>query len=148
MKAEPMPAQEALDPNALKAAMEAIGVAARRAASLLAVAPAKKKSAALRAAADKIRAATSEILDANAADVAFAIDVGNSSAMVDRSRLDVKRVARSPQSAPHQSDALWLLGDNAAASSDSRHGGPVPLSALRGLVIFRTGPAGRRGFVR
>ena len=92
MKAEPMPAQEALDPNALKAAMEAIGVAARRAASLLAVAPAKKKSAALRAAADKIRAATSEILDANAADVAFAIDVGNSSAMVDRSRLDVKRV--------------------------------------------------------
>lgn len=67
-------------------------------------------------------------------------------------RLDVKRVARSPESAlesaPHQSDALWLLGDNTAASSDSRHGGPVPLSALRGLVIFRTGPAGRRGFVR
>jgi hypothetical protein len=67
-------------------------------------------------------------------------------------RLDVKRVARSPKSAlksaPHQSDALWLLGDNAAASSDSRHGGPVPLSAIRGLVIFRTGPAGRRGFVR
>ena len=67
-------------------------------------------------------------------------------------RLDVKRVARSPESAlesaPHQSDSLWLLGDNAAASSDSRHGGPVPLSALRGLVIFRTGPAGRRGFVR
>ena len=67
-------------------------------------------------------------------------------------RLDVKRVARSPESAlesaPHQSDALWLLGDNAAASSDSRHVGPVPLSALRGLVIFRTGPAGRRGFVR
>ena len=67
-------------------------------------------------------------------------------------RLDVKRVARSPESAldsaPHQSDALWLIGDNAAASSDSRHSGPVPLSALRGLVIFRTGPAGRRGFVR
>ncbi len=67
-------------------------------------------------------------------------------------RLDVKRVARAPESAlesaPHQSDALWLLGDNAAASSDSRHSGPVPLSALRGLVIFRTGPAGRRGFVR
>ena len=63
-------------------------------------------------------------------------------------RLDVKRVARAPESTSHQSDALWLLGDNAAASSDSRHGGPVPLSALRGLVIFRTGPAGRRGFVR
>ena len=67
-------------------------------------------------------------------------------------RLDVKRVARSPESAPesapHESDALWLLGDNAAASSDSRQGGAVPLSALRGLVIFRTGPAGRRGFVR
>lgn len=71
-------------------------------------------------------------------------------------RLDVKRVARSPESAlesalesaPHQSDALWLLGDNAAASRDSRHSGLVPLSALRGLVVFRTGPAGRRGFVR
>ena len=63
-------------------------------------------------------------------------------------RLDVKRVAAFPDGAPQAPDALWLLGDNAAASSDSRQGGPVPLSALRGIVIFRTGPSGRRGRVR
>lgn len=63
-------------------------------------------------------------------------------------RLDIKRVARLPENTSDQPDALWLLGDNATASNDSRHTGPVPLSALRGLVIFRTGPAGRRGFVR
>ena len=63
-------------------------------------------------------------------------------------RLDVKRVAAFPGGTPHAPDALWLLGDNAAASSDSRQGGPVPLSALRGILLFRTGPAGRRGRVR
>ncbi|MEI6271594.1 MAG: S26 family signal peptidase [Chloroflexota bacterium] len=63
-------------------------------------------------------------------------------------RLDVKRVAASPRDLPQTPDALWLLGDNAAASNDSRQGGPVPLSALRGIAIFRTGPSGRRGRVR
>ena len=63
-------------------------------------------------------------------------------------RLDVKRVAAWPNDTLHAADALWLLGDNAAASNDSRHGGPVPLSALRGIVLFRTGPSGRRGRVR
>ena len=63
-------------------------------------------------------------------------------------RLDVKRVAAFPDGTPHTPDALWLLGDNAAASSDSRQGGPVPLSALRGILLFRTGPSGRRGLVR
>lgn len=63
-------------------------------------------------------------------------------------RLDVKRVARPPEGISHHQDALWLIGDNASASSDSRQGGPVPLRAVRGLVIFRIGPAGRRGFVR
>jgi len=63
-------------------------------------------------------------------------------------RLDVKRVAAFPDGTPHTPDALWLLGDNAAASNDSRQGGPVPLSALRGIVIFRTGPSERRGRVR
>jgi hypothetical protein len=63
-------------------------------------------------------------------------------------RLDIKRVAAFPDGTPHTPDALWLLGDNAAASSDSRQGGPVPLSALRGILLFRTGPSGRRGRVR
>ena len=56
-------------------------------------------------------------------------------------RLDVKRVAPPP---PGVSD-LWLLGDNAALSRDSRHDGALPLSALRGRVIYRIGPRGRRG---
>ena len=63
-------------------------------------------------------------------------------------RLDVKRVAAWPAGTLQTPNALWLLGDNAAASSDSRQGGPVPLSALRGILLFRTGPSGRRGRVR
>lgn len=56
-------------------------------------------------------------------------------------RLDVKQVAPPP---PGVSE-LWLLGDNAALSRDSRHDGALPLSALRGRVIYRIGPRGRRG---
>ncbi len=63
-------------------------------------------------------------------------------------RLDIKRVAAWPVGTLQTPDALWLLGDNATASSDSRQGGPVPLSALRGILLFRTGPSGRRGRVR
>ena len=63
-------------------------------------------------------------------------------------RLDVKRVAAWPVGTLQTPDALWLLGDNTAASSDSRQVGPVPLSALRGIVLFRSGPSGRRGRVR
>ena len=63
-------------------------------------------------------------------------------------RLDVKRVAAWPAGTLQTPNALWLLGDNAAASSDSRQDGPVPLSALRGILLFRTGPSGRRGRVR
>ena len=63
-------------------------------------------------------------------------------------RLDVKRVAAWPVGTLQTPNALWLLGDNATASSDSRQGGPMPLNALRGIVIFRTGPSGRRGRVR
>lgn len=63
-------------------------------------------------------------------------------------RLDVKRVAARPIGALGSPDGLWLLGDNSASSNDSRQTGPVPLSALCGIVIFRTGPSGRRGRVR
>ena len=54
-------------------------------------------------------------------------------------RLDVKRGGGLP------GGELWLLGDNAVASNDSRTSGPVPLSALRGIVVWRSGPSGRRG---
>lgn len=56
-------------------------------------------------------------------------------------RLDVKRVAPNPTGGT----GLWLLGDNAELSHDSRHDGAVSLSALRGRVLFRLGPRGRRG---
>lgn len=56
-------------------------------------------------------------------------------------RLDVKRRAANPPGV----HGLWLLGDNAALSRDSRHDGAVPLTALRGRVIYRLGPRGRRG---
>ena len=59
-------------------------------------------------------------------------------------RLDVKRVAAAPPETSTE-ETLWLLGDNGAHSNDSRTGGAVPLSALRGLVVWRSGPAGRRG---
>jgi len=58
-------------------------------------------------------------------------------------RLDVKRVAAP--AAPLPPGTLWLLGDNAAASTDSRTLGPAPLDALRGRAIWRSGPRGRRG---
>lgn len=58
-------------------------------------------------------------------------------------RFDVKRVAPPPPGTL----GLWLLGDNAALSRDSRHDGALPLSALRGRVIYRIGPLGRRGRV-
>ena len=56
-------------------------------------------------------------------------------------RLDVKRVGTPPPGV----SGLWLLGDNAALSRDSRHDGALPLSALRGRVVYRIGPRGRRG---
>ena len=42
-------------------------------------------------------------------------------------------------------DEVWLLGDNAAVSLDSRRYGPVPLESLVGRAWFRYGPAGRVG---
>ena len=58
-------------------------------------------------------------------------------------RFDVKRVAAAPPGIT----GLWLLGDNAERSRDSRHDGPLPLAALRGRVIWRLAPRGRRGAI-
>ncbi|HEY2832012.1 MAG TPA: glutamate-5-semialdehyde dehydrogenase [Sporichthyaceae bacterium] len=66
---------------------------ARIAAIDLAVASRADKDAALRAMADALIAACPQILEANAADVARARDAGTSEAMIDRLRLDEKRVA-------------------------------------------------------
>jgi inner membrane protease subunit 1 len=39
-------------------------------------------------------------------------------------------------------------GDNEAASTDSRHFGPVSTAAIRGRVIYRYLPEERRGWLR
>lgn len=39
-----------------------------------------------------------------------------------------------------------VRGDNAEASTDSRHFGLVPRSHLAGRVVYRYGPAGRTGW--
>ena len=76
----------------IAALMAGIGKAARQAASALALAPAKQKDAALLAAAMAVRANADDILKANAADVADALENGLASAMIDRLTLDTARV--------------------------------------------------------
>lgn len=43
---------------------------------------------------------------------------------------------------------VWLEGDNASQSTDSREYGPVPLSLIRGRVILRFWPLTQAGFVK
>lgn len=56
----------------------------------------------------------------------------------------VKRVSRSP--VPGQS--VWLLGDNADASLDSRTFGAVSPERLSGRVVYRYWPLNRAGWVQ
>lgn len=57
------------------------------------------------------------------------------------SRTMVKRVAaRGPE-------GVIVLGDNAAASTDSRQLGPIAPAAVRGRAFYRYFPSGRRGRV-
>jgi glutamate-5-semialdehyde dehydrogenase len=79
----------------LEREMRALGASARRAAALLARAEPAAKTAALEAAARTIRAERAAILAANARDVAAAS--GLSPAMLDRLRLDHKRVEAMAQ---------------------------------------------------
>ena len=69
-----------------------LGARAKVAARALAVASSRDKDAALLAAARGVRAATEEVLSANAADVARAEGSGSGPAVVDRLRLDEARV--------------------------------------------------------
>jgi signal peptidase I len=71
----------------------------------------------------------------------------------DSDLLAIKRIAARPGDRVRISagllhlaeDEAWLLGDNAAASIDSRRYGPVPLDALVGRAWFRYGPMSRVG---
>ncbi len=72
--------------------MKAIGAAARAAARIIASAPPERKSEALLAAAQNLRAQKSEILSANARDLAEAKRRDLSSSLIDRLTLDEKRI--------------------------------------------------------
>jgi len=54
-------------------------------------------------------------------------------------RLLVKRVTAV------SGTAVTVAGDNAAASTDSRHYGPVELGSVRGRAVYRYAPEWRRG---
>jgi nickel-type superoxide dismutase maturation protease len=72
------------------------------------------------------------------------IRVGDLVAVVDPrdpDRVMVKRVADRP------GDEVVVQGDNEAASTDSRHFGPVSAAAIRGRVIYRYLPEERRGWL-
>ena len=59
----------------------------------------------------------------------------------DSNRLLVKRLVSST------AEGLWLDGDNAAASTDSRQFGPVRREHVVGRVAYRYSPPGRAGTV-
>jgi len=60
----------------------------------------------------------------------------------------VKRVAAPPPEARVPPGSLWVVGDNRAASRDSRRFGPLPRSSVRGRVVWRYWPPGRLGVPR
>jgi glutamate-5-semialdehyde dehydrogenase len=76
----------------LESEMRSLAIGARQAAGILARAEPQQKAAALRRAAGEVRAARAELLAANAEDVALAERGSVSSALLDRLRLDAKRI--------------------------------------------------------
>lgn len=64
----------------------------------------------------------------------------------------VKRMVGVPgdsiEGGPLSPGEFWMLGDNPAASTDSRTMGPVRREAIRGVVRFRYWPPGRIGRIR
>ena len=111
---------DALEATALIADM---GHKARAAASLLARAPTAQKAAALRAAADELRARATPILAANAADMARATEAGLSPALLDRLRLDETRLAGIADALL----AIAVLPDPVGQEIDSR----TPANGIR-----------------
>jgi len=81
-----------IDPAGLEALMQQIGRDAVAAAAALALAGTEAKNRALTSAADAVRARSAGILAANDADMAAAGAAGLGAAMLDRLRLDPKRV--------------------------------------------------------
>ena len=84
---------EAAGTDSLPEQMAAIGRRARQAARGMALASAQTKDIALRRIAERIRADAETILRENERDVAAARENGQSAALIDRLRLDPKRLA-------------------------------------------------------
>jgi glutamate-5-semialdehyde dehydrogenase len=76
----------------LESEMRSLALDARQAAGILARAEPQQKAAALRRAAGEVRAARADLLAANAEDVVLAERGSVSSALLDRLRLDAKRI--------------------------------------------------------
>ncbi len=57
----------------------------------------------------------------------------------DQRRVMVKRMAG------RSATGAWVLGDDAAVSTDSRHFGEVPWPLVLGRLVYRYAPAGRTG---
>jgi glutamate-5-semialdehyde dehydrogenase len=87
-----------------------VAQAARAAARIVAKAPAEQRTRALRAIASAIESLRPEILAANAKDVAAAEAAGTSAAMVDRLRLDDKRIASLVSAVLEIADQPDVLG--------------------------------------
>jgi glutamate-5-semialdehyde dehydrogenase len=87
-----------------------VAIAARGAARIIAKATAEQRTNALRGIATAIEALRSEILAANAKDVAAAEAANTAPAMVDRLRLDDKRIAALVRAVNEIADAPDVLG--------------------------------------
>ena len=70
------------------------------------------------------------------------VRVGDVVAVVDPRTADRTLVKRVAAIGP---EGLTVLGDNAGASTDSRSLGPVAPASVRGRVVYRYLPDGRRG---
>jgi len=102
-------------PGDIATVMRDIGGRAKRAARVLALAPAADKTRALGAMADAVRAAHAAILAANAEDIAEARAGGATPAFVDRLMLDDKRVAAMVEGI----EVVGALADPVGTVSDS-----------------------------
>jgi glutamate-5-semialdehyde dehydrogenase len=90
--------------------IRSVAQAARAAARIVAKAPAEQRTRALRAIGDAIESLRPEILAANGKDVAAAEAAGTSAALVDRLRLDDKRIAGLVRAVREIADAPEVVG--------------------------------------
>ncbi len=96
--------------------LQSMGAAARRAGRRLATCPTAAKNAALLAVADAIEAGAADVLEANRQDVDAARQRGRSDSLLDRLKLDEKRIAALAADTRH----VATLPDPVGAELESR----------------------------